>query len=133
MPSPTLRDLDSGESPSWLKAFALAFLNGVNPMTGIGQGMSAHTDQMYPAPVPAVAPTPYHWWHQDEGHPLYPMGPPADFGGSIIPNPDNLRVLSDLDTPSDQLTAGQFSTENFRGKTPVKKVSRRPAVRIEEQ
>lgn len=54
---------------------------------------------------------------------MFPMGPPSDFGGAIIPNPDSVQVLPDTQAPGARLTGGRISTDNFRGKVPIKTVS----------
>jgi len=51
------------------------------------------------------------------------VGPPSDFGGAIIPNPNNIQGLPDTQAPGDRLDGGTLSTQNFQGKTPLHKVS----------
>jgi hypothetical protein len=72
-----------------------------------------------------TAPVPLNWLDPQPGivRPMFPVGPPADFGGAIIPNPDGIRPLPDTEAPGAQLSGAKFSTDNFNGKTPIKTVS----------
>jgi hypothetical protein len=75
-----------------------------------------------------TAPVPLNWLDPKPGvvRPMFPLGPPADFGGAIIPNPDNIRALPDTESPGVQLSGGKLSTENFTGKAPIKTVGDPP-------
>jgi hypothetical protein len=108
---------------SWWSDYKKAFLNGINPVAGIGENLNLD----FPAPtVAAPPPVPDRWWRPNEPHPLYPQGgeyggAPPDFGGAVIPNPNNVRVLPDTRVPADPLVQGKTSMDNFRGKTPVQR------------
>ncbi|MCU1338849.1 MAG: hypothetical protein JWO19_4430 [Bryobacterales bacterium] len=110
---------------SWLRDYTLAFLNGVNPLAAIGENISDQAQQV-PGPQIPTAPLPDRWYRKDVAHPLFPVpqqGASTDFGGMIIPNPDNLRVLPDTQSPADPLSRGVITADNFRGKAPLKTVS----------
>src|SRR6185437_11905412 len=70
-----------------------------------------------------TAPVPLDWMNTAPGaaHPVFQLGPPTDFPGQIIPNPDNIQPMSDTESPT-RLIGGKFSTDNFHGKAPVKTV-----------
>jgi hypothetical protein len=105
----------------WWQNYASSLLGLINPASSIENQISYHTQQI-PGPQIPVAPTPERWWNPAMPHPLYPapQGPPPDFGGTVLPNQNNVRALADTQAPADQLRDGHMSTDNFRGKAPVR-------------
>ena len=71
-----------------------------------------------------TAKVPLNWLDSAPGafKPLFPMGPPSDFGGAIYSNPENVVPLRDTDSAT-RLSGGAMSADNFHGKAALKTVS----------
>lgn len=126
--------MGQSDNLQWLKNYGQAFANGVNPMVGIGEIVDKNTQAMYPGPQIPTPPTPQHWSTQ-HGGPLFPytppsQGAPADFGGTVLPNPDGIRPMADTDSTAVRNPA--FSTQNFYGR-PKGDISNPPKNQMEQR
>jgi hypothetical protein len=68
----------------------------------------------------AIPPQVIQRMFQGQQNPLYPQQPqgaPADFGGPVMPNPNNVQPRADTDPgPSDKLTQGASMLYGNAGK-----------------
>jgi hypothetical protein len=101
--------------PQWWKNYASSLLGLINPVAGVGSVLNLD----FPAPHIPAPPTPDHWWRNDMPHPVYPMpqqGPPSEFGGAVLPNPNGVEPTLDTQMPATKLSGAQFAHDNFKGK-----------------
>lgn len=113
----TAASMGQSDNMQWLKNYGSAFANGMNPMVGINAQIDKNTQAMYPPPKIATPPLPQGWSTQ-HGGPLFPMGPPSDFGGAILPNPDDIRPALDTQPPATRLDGASFYGDTYKSKKP---------------